>query len=477
MQSWFALAALCACLVLIVPAHADRPKARLSPNRMLMVGGRPRFIIGLYENPASDERLRQAVEAGFNLIHCAADRSALDRVHAAGAWVWVNTGYALDLSEDADNRRKALQDLVGKLADHPALLVWEGPDEALWNCWYGPLQQLEEEHQAMRHEADARPDLRPILNAALDRYHRALWAEWEILRNEFWRQSGKSIPYPNARLGLAEKRASAMGQGFTAGARYLRSLDPQHFIWLNHAPRNSIRAMREHNRAVDMAGCDIYPIPSNLGNGHSDLGNVWPSCVGDYTDRMRQAAPGKACAMVLQGFGWSDLSPTVDEAAEKVGIGRRPTLHEQRFMAWDAIVHGANAIMYWGTAYLKEPDSDAAKRFWNDLLSVVCEVRSLERFIVEPDLTPSPSVRVEEHYASNDGSGVRVAVKRSGEAYLLIVVNERSYGLAFSLNGLPSALEGKRLRLIGEQGTEVTVRGRALRDGIVGWGVRLYATE
>ena len=146
-------------------------------------------------------------------------------------------------------------------------------------------------------------------------------------------------------------------------------------------------------------------------------------------------------------------------------------------MAWDAIVHGANAIMYWGTAYLKEPDSDAAKRFWNDLLSVVCEVRSLERFIVEPDLTPSPSVRVEEHYASNDGSGVRVAVKRSGEAYLLIVVNERSYGLAFSLNGLPSALEGKRLRLIGEQGTEVTVRGRALRDGIVGWGVRLYATE
>jgi hypothetical protein len=473
MTGWVLLGAACACAALVLPDTARQRKvARLDPDRMLIVEGQARFIIGLYEHP-NDAKLREAAEAGFNLIQCPPDEMALDRVRSAGAWAWINTGMALDLSEDTEKRKSQLADTVRRFAAHPALLVWEGPDEGLWNCWYGAMQELEAEFAAMRSEAAGRSSLRALLESALDCYDRALWREFEAARAEFWRATGKPCPKPAVRMDTAAQRASKMGEGFTAGARYLRSLDPGRFIWLNHAPRNSVRAMREHNRAVDMAGCDIYPIPFNRAVGHSDLVNMRPSSVGDYTDRMRDAAPGKACAMVLQGFGWRDLQEKTDEAEAKLGFGRRPSLREQRFMAWDAIVHGANAILYWGTAYVKEPDSEDAKRFWGDLLTAVREVRDLEPFLVAPEVRPSPTVRVEENYASQDGGGVRLMLRKAADGYLLVVVNENPNGVAFTVNGLPPALEGRTLERFGHDGARI-VKGRSLRDGIRGFDVHLY---
>jgi len=471
MTGWMLLGAVCACAALVLP-----DAARLDANRMLMVGGRPTFILGLYEHPKDDAKLQEAVEAGFNLIQCPPDPAALDRVHATGAHAWVNTGMALDLSEDTDRRKGMLAEMVARLGRHPALLVWEGPDEGLWNTWYGPMQELAAEFAAMRSEVQARPELRAAMDRAHNLFDRALWPEFEKARAEFWLAAGKPCPSPNARMDTARQRATRMADGFTAGARYLREVDPAHFIWLNHAPRNSVRAMREHNRAVDMAGCDIYPIPFNLGVGHSDLVNMRPSSVGDYTDRMRDAAPGKACAMVLQGFGWQDLREEVDEAEVKLGLGRRPSLREQRFMAWDAIVHGANAILYWGTAYVKEPSSEDSRRFWSELLTVVREVRSMEPFLVASDIRPAPTVRVEENYASQDGGGVRVALRKAGAAYLLVVVNENPNGVAFTVNGLPPALDGKTLERT-EPGGSCAVKGRSIRDGIRGFDVHLYRAE
>lgn len=454
-------------------AIAGLAPARLSANRMLVVDGEPTFLIGLYEHPTSDARLQEAIAAGFNLIHCPPDPAALDRVHRLKARAWVNTGYALDLSEDTAKRKAALTEMVRKLGSHPALLIWEGPDEALWNCWYGTMESLAPELQAMRDEAAANPRLRGTLELALDLYDRALWDRWETVRTQFWAEAGKRTPVPAARMDTAAQRATTMGKGFAEGCRFLRSLDPSHFIWLNHAPRNSVRAMREHNREVDMAGCDIYPFPGNLRNGHSDLHNTLPSSVGDYTDRMQAAAPGKACAMVLQGFGWGDLQQKVTEAEIELGIGRRPTLREQRFMAWNAITHGANAILYWGTAYLKEPESDESRAFWQDLLTVVREMDGLKRFIAAPDVTPRPRVKVNEHYASNDGTGVTAMLKKVGDEYRLFVVNENPYGVEFTISGLPADIGTMKIERVGNGAVRLG-GGRSISDGIKGYDVHIY---
>jgi hypothetical protein len=195
---------------------------------------------------------------------------------------------------------------------------------------------------------------------------------------------------------------------------------------------------------------------------------------------MRRAAPGKACGMVLQGFGWRDLNETPNEHETVVGIGRRPTWAESRFMAYDAILHGANAILYWGTAYMKpvEDDGSAASgrpRLWRDLLRVARELRALEPALVSPPLK-SPVVRHAETYGSIDEGGILCTVRRVDDDFVIMVVNETGDGLRFSLEGLPTKLNGRTLHRL-YSAEEHRIAGRKLTDGIRAFDVHVYATS
>jgi hypothetical protein len=452
----------------------------LNKGRMLLVNGQPRFILGLYENPKDDAVLQEAIEAGFNLIQCAPEVSALDRVQRLGALAWVNVGGALDLSDDAANRRQQLTALAKRLSSHPALLVWEGPDEIVWNNWWATMEQIGPELEAMRAAAQGTAELEALSRHARDLYDRGLYAEFEKVRAEFWRKAGRPAPSAAVRIDDAPARVRKSGDGITAGIRALREVDARHVIWLNHAPRNSLDDLRLYNRAADMIGCDIYPAPANLTVGHSDLSDMGLTSVGAYTERMRQAALGKACAMVLQGFGWRDLRTTVNEHETAVGIGRRPTWAESRFMAYDAILHGANAILYWGTAHMKPVEDDGSPasgrpRLWRDLLRVARELRALEPALVAPPLK-SPMVRQAETYGSIDGKGILCTARRVDDDFVLLVINETGDGLRFSLEGLPAKLNGRTLyRLYSPEKHQVA--GRQLTDGIKSRDIHVYATS
>ncbi len=452
----------------------------LNKERMLLVNGQPRFILGLYENPKDDAVLKEAVEAGFNLIQCSAESAALDRVRRFGAWAWVNVGHALDLGSDTSKRREHLTALAKRLSGHPAFLVWEGPDEILWNTGLLTMERLHLEREAMRSAAAGKPELETLNRRAHDFYSRGLHAEFEQARADFWQKTGRPSPNPGVRVGDAAARVRKTGDGVTAGIRALREADARHIIWLNHAPRNSLADLRLYNREADMAGCDIYPVPPNRAGDHSDLPDKGLTSVGAYTDRMRQAAPGKACAMVLQGFGWRDLQSKTNAHEVAVGIGRRPTWAESRFMAYDAILHGANAILYWGTAYMKPVENDGSPasgrpRLWRDLLRLVRELRALEPALVAPPLDP-PVARHAETYGSIDDGGILCSARRVADDFVLMVANETDNGLRFSLENLPAELNGRTLhRLYSPE--EHLIAGRRLTDGIKPWDVHVYATS
>ena len=473
-------ALLFATSALPVQSASGGTGALLNKERMLLVNDQPRFILGLYENPRDEAVLKEAVEAGFNLIQCAPDIAELDRVQRLGAMAWVNVGGALDLSADAANRRQQLTQTVKQVGSHPALLVWEGPDEILWNNWWAALEQLDAELQTMSTTAQGSAELQPLNQRAHDLYSRGLYPEFEKARAEFWRKAGKPSPNPGIRIDDAPARVRKSGDGITAGIQALRELDSKHIIWLNHAPRNSLADLRLYNRAVDMAGCDIYPAPPNLAVGHSDLVDLGLTSVGAYTERMRQAAPGKACAMVLQGFGWRDLKEKPKENETAVGIGRRPTLAESRFMAYDAIIHGANAILYWGTANMKPVEDDGSPangrpRLWHDLLRVARELRALEPALVAPPLK-SPVVRQAETCGSIDGTGILCTVRRVDDDFVVVVVNETANRLRFSIENLPAKLNGRTLfRLYSPE--EQVVSSRCLTDGMKSKDVHVYATS
>jgi len=125
-------------------------------------------------------------------------------------------------------------------------------------------------------------------------------------------------------------------------------LAPDYIAWQNHAPRltgnskrDSFESVRRFTRVSDITGIDIYPVPGGHA-GHNNLPDKSLACVGKYTDLVAQTGWGEVPVwMILQGFSWDEYNN------RKVTSQPLPTYHEQRFMVWNAITHGARGIFYY----------------------------------------------------------------------------------------------------------------------------------
>ena len=126
------------------------------------------------------------------------------------------------------------------------------------------------------------------------------------------------------------------------------------------APRSTVAELTPYRPAFDVTGADIFPVAYPPGE-HSDLPNKDVSVVGDVTRKMIQAAGAKPVWTTLQ-IAWSGILPSADKPGL---VPRFPTLHEERFMAYQAIVAGARGLMFFGghlTQVMKPADARAG---WN----------------------------------------------------------------------------------------------------------------
>ncbi|MBN2132001.1 MAG: hypothetical protein JW741_21040 [Sedimentisphaerales bacterium] len=440
----------------------------------------PRLIIGLYELPKSDAKLKEIAESGFNLVRVPQNVETLNRVWDHGLYAWICLGGSVQLQQpDADGERK-LASIINTFKEHPALLVWELPDEALWNVWWrrhpwvfgGQQRQLRELIKKAEAEVPATTvtQWRSLMHQANDYSERGLWERAETIYDSLWVRLKVENPHPDWKMSQCPAESRRLIEATARGCRVVRRFDPNHPIWQNHAPRNCLGSLQEYNRMVDAAGCDIYPVPFNYGVGHSDVKDTNLSAVGAYTDRMSRSAAGKSIWMVLQGFGWRDISES-DKDNPDPAKGRRPRYQETRFMAYEAIVQGAHAILYWGTHAIEKDSS-----LWQDLMKVARELRALEPAIVAERATVEPSARAEETYGSIDGQGPKLMLRRTGNDWVLLAVNEWAQGVSFSVTGLPAELEGKTLHHLYSEESHV-VKNATIRDGMRGFGVHVYATS
>lgn len=446
-------------------------ECRIAPDRMAEVGGNRVFVLGLYETPKSDEIAQAIAAAGFNLAFAGESKEALDLLQRNGLFGWVNTGARIDLSVDADARLGQLKELAAAYAGHPAMLVWEVPDEALWNVWYGAMRwRTEFEPQQQKPLIDALTDaaaaeaLRGDMAKVQSLWREGAYAQAEALADGIWAKLGQPSPQPGNNLSNAAERAAAMAQGMRQGYSALKQADAQHPVWMNHAPRNSIAQLAAFNYGADIAGCDIYPVPQSPHQGHSDLAETTVVSVGAYTDRMQAAAPGKPVWMVLQGFGWADIQPNLTEERKKEL--RRPTIEETRFMAYDSIVHGARGLLYWGTAYI-EKDSAC----WKDLLTVSREMADLQPLLSAADHSRPVAVSQSETFGSVD-RGVRVLAKDVEGTLWFIVVNEWNAPLEYTLRfeaGDPATRSYRDTY----SGQDLIMRDGKLTTRIAGHGVQV----
>ena len=443
----------------------------IDTDRMTVVDGQRTFILGLYENPKDDTDLRHVADAGFNLVRASGRQESLDRLHRHGLRAWLTTGYNIDLSKDEEARTARLDKLVADFSSHPALMVWEVPDEALWNCWYKPyLWRIDEEPRLHTERIEALVDealqakLRAMQSEYFKRWNRGDFKGREELADAVWTELGEKSPKPGLNISDSPERAAKMAEGFLAGTRHLRVSDSKHPVWMNHAPRNRPHDLQLFNRSADIVGCDIYPFPWGH-TVHSDLAERSIAAVGAYTDIMQAAAPGKPVWMVLQGFGWADLYPEEDE--QKREIEWRPDFKKTRFMAYDALVHGARGIIYWGTSRI-EKDSE----LWENLLRIVSELSDLQPVLSARDADIALSVELGPTWGTVD-RGVRVLPKQVDEKTWLIVVNEWGDPLNYTLSGL-TELNGT-VFVDDADAREATVRNGSLTLSIAGHGVQVLA--
>lgn len=356
----------------------------------IKINGEKRFVIGNYHNPKDLEELKILAENGFNLVRCSPTKESLDLAKKAGLYGWVNTGGSVDFSDNKNERKEKLTELVKHLKDHPALAVWEVPDEALWSLAY---------------------------NKEIDLFY------WDGC-------SKKCQDSIITALSLSVKKKS---KGYAEGCAEIKNLDPIHPIWMNHAPRNSLSQLQLFSQPADIVGCDIYPL-QEAQDLHSDILDKSLTAVGGYTDIMQSVAQDRPVWMVLQAFSWELLLNPVPEILDPTKF---PSYKDSRAMAWSAILHGAKGIFYWGSYKV-----DSKSIFWKNILGVTKEIAALEPFLIKDEFTSS--IKVEPiQFKFSIKTRVVSMVKKHQEDYLLVFMQE-DLNQAIDVSGL-DFIEGKTL--------------------------------
>jgi hypothetical protein len=159
----------------------------------------------------------------------------------------------------------------------------------------------------------------------------------------------------------------------------LKSLDPNHPLVIVQAPLGPVADLIPYRPAFDITGVDIYPVsyPPGL---HVKGSNRDINVVGQLARRTRQAAGRKPFWMTLQ-IAWSGILPTKTNPHR---VPRFPSLPQERFMAYQAIVNGARGLIFFGghiTGVMEPADAAAGWNwtFWRRVLRpVVSELASAD---------------------------------------------------------------------------------------------------
>jgi hypothetical protein len=364
---------------------------------LLIKDGKRLFPIGWYSTPKDDASLKEMAEAGINIFRCN-DKEGLDRVHAVGMQGWMR----VRLEDGATDKVK---EKVLSVVNHPALAIWEGPDEVVWNFtgWSGLYKKLKVQEKA----------------------------------GAWWEQTPGAVSYAN-------EKAKEIIPNMIDAIAYIRSVDPfNRQIWINEASRSDMTFVRQYIDYIDVTGTDKYPIGGKH-NPESSGVSTNVDAIRYCTQRYTEIGKGKPVWMVLQAFSWSELTEEVKDAQPLY-----PTFDESRYMAYAAIAYGARGILYWGSAYTK------SKEFVQSLFAVTNELAALQPFLTAPN-----EVQVEVKMIKTDQKDadqpVSCIARRYGRDWMIVVINETDNNqMGVLVNGLRHLNGLKLTELYGNN--EVTV--------------------
>ena len=346
--------------------NATDIKYSCSEDGMLQIDGTRVFIIGSYHLPKTDSPFRELKDNGYNYVKVSPSKTDLDSAYSYGLYTWINVG---SIKENKNEDIVRITKLVKNFNQHESLLFWEMEDEPAfsWNS------------------AEARIKPEPLFETY----------------------------------------------------KLIKQIDPYHLVITNHGPVNLISTLQKYNITTDVVTCDVYPVipygikptfaiyPDGL---QGDLLNPYISQVGEYVDKMKKVVnDSKPVLMVLQGFSWEMLKSEESQDPSKILY---PKYKESRFMAYNAIVHGATGIIYWGTKYTPQPS-----QFISDLNKVTRELSEFQSMLSSPNHFMDIGKEYHELRYSVD-AGIELIVKQVNEKTYLISVNSDKNPVKVTFTGL-----------------------------------------
>ena len=349
----------------------------------LVTGGRKRFPICLSNAPPT--RLAEVAAAGVDMIRTG------------------TAGWSSEFATGLIAQERAKLDAAAK----NGLLCW---------LWLGDLTDLPPAAGSPREQV-----LVKVVNALKGHPALGAWKGVDEPRNPF---RGENWVRP---------------AGLVRGYKRLKQLDPNHPLVITHAPGSPAAHLTPYRPACDIAGADIYPVSYPPGI-HSGTSNRGLSAVGDLTRIVKTAAGPKPVWMTLQ-IAWSG---TVRSKTRPAIVPRFPTLHEQRFMAYEAIVNGARGLVFFGGHLTQVGTPADAKAGWNwsywnrSLRPVVVELNSA-------DVRPALLAANAKATVKAGTKEVEVVTRQDGRTLYVIAVRRGGSTSTVGFTGLPSKHDGQRL--------------------------------
>jgi len=232
--------------------------------------------------------------------------------------------------------------------------------------------------------------------------------------------------------------------GLVKALTRIKALDPAHPLVIIQAPRGPVSQLVDYRPAFDVTGVDIFPVayPPGL---HCDNGNTDISVVGDMTDKMKEASGGKPVWMTLQ-IAWSGTALSKD--APNI-VPRFPSLPQERFMAYQAIVHGARGLVFFGGHLTEVCTPDDAKAgwnwtFWRQVLRPV--IHELSSSDLQPALlAPDSKIPVKVKLHTSGATDIELVVRRAGAFLYVIAVKRGGSPALVDFVGLPPVAKGEVL--------------------------------
>lgn len=323
-------------------------------DNMVLIDGERSFIIGSYHLPKTLNPYETLSENGYNYVRVPNDLLELDKALKNNLKTWMYTSVFSD--DDTLIAKEKIKEVVNKFKSHKSLLFWEIEDEPAftWNS----------------------------------------------------------------------KESRITPQQMEMAYNIIKENDKEHGVFTNHAPVNLISTLKNYNSSTDLVAVDVYPvIPKGITPSYAllsdglqgDLLNPYLSQVGEYVDKMKGVVENsKPVFAVLQGFSWEMLKPLEKRDTNMILY---PSYEESRFMVFNAIVHGVNGVLIWGTNYTPQPS-----KFIDDLNKVTKELSEMHSVLSAKSVQNSIAIDYHELGFSVD-MGVEFLLKEVGSDIYLITVN------------------------------------------------------